>query len=219
MANHSTNFQQTGRELLTADELRMLDNDKAIVLIRGEKPVIDLKYDIMKHPNVKYTADGEGKEYEHGVVDRAIGTVSLLGLEEIKNLQDTKEMKEVKNITYELLSEEDIKEKNKIMNKTKKNRILKRTSLVLWAVFALTITQVSTVFGADDPLTVINNLSTFIFGIIRAIGMILLGWGIVQVGLALKSHDASQRANGFLTLAGGVIITFAKEILDLITGG
>ena len=112
-----------------------------------------------------------------------------------------------------------MKEKNKIMNKTKNNRILKRTSLVLGAVFALTITQVSTVFGADDPLTVINNLSTFIFGIIRAIGMILLGWGIVQVGLALKSHDASQRANGFLTLAGGVIITFAKEILDLITGG
>ncbi len=112
-----------------------------------------------------------------------------------------------------------MKEKNKIMNKTKKNKILKRTSLVLGAVFALTITQVSTVFGADDPLTVINNLSTFIFGIIRAIGMILLGWGIVQVGLALKSHDASQRANGFLTLAGGVIITFAKEILDLITGG
>ena len=57
------------------------------------------------------------------------------------------------------------------------------------------------------------------FGIIRAIGMIMLGWGIVQVGLALKSHDASQRANGFLTVAGGVIITFAKEILDLITGG
>jgi hypothetical protein len=48
--------------------------------------------------------------------------------------------------------------------------------------------------------------------------MILLGFGIVQVGLSLKSHDPSQRANGFLTLAGGVIITFAKEILNLITG-
>ena len=47
--------------------------------------------------------------------------------------------------------------------------------------------------------------------------MILLGFGIVQVGLSLKSHDPSQRANGFLTLAGGVIITFAKEILTLIT--
>ena len=105
--NYSTNFQQTGRELLTADEVRMLDNDKAIVLIRGEKPVIDLKYDIMKHPNVKYTADGNGKEYEHGIVDKATGTISLLGLKELENLQDTKEMK-VKNITYELLSEEDI---------------------------------------------------------------------------------------------------------------
>ena len=53
---------------------------------------------------------------------------------------------------------------------------------------------------------------------IRAVGMILLGWGIVQVGLSLQSHDPSQRSNGFLTLAGGIIITFAKEILTLITG-
>ena len=82
----------------------------------------------------------------------------------------------------------------------------------------MTAKMKSTVFAADDPLTVINNLSTFIFGLIRAIGMILLGFGIVQVGLSLKSHDPSQRANGFLTLAGGVIITFAKEILNLITG-
>lgn len=69
-----------------------------------------------------------------------------------------------------------------------------------------------------DPLTVVNNLSDFIFGMIRAVGMILLGWGIVQVGLSLQSHDPSQRSNGFLTLAGGIIITFAKEILNLITG-
>mgnify|MGYP003302037528 CR=1 FL=1 len=69
-----------------------------------------------------------------------------------------------------------------------------------------------------DPIAVINNLSEFVFGLIRAIGIILLAFGIVQVGLALKSHDASQRANGFLTLAGGVIITFAREILNLIMG-
>lgn len=61
-------------------------------------------------------------------------------------------------------------------------------------------------------------MSDFIFGLIRAIGMILLGLGIMQIGLALKSHDPSQRANGFLTMAGGVIITFTKEILELITG-
>ncbi len=75
-----------------------------------------------------------------------------------------------------------------------------------------------TAFAANDPIAVVNNLSDFIFGLIRAIGMILLGFGIVQVGLSLKSHDPSQRANGFLTLAGGVIITFAKEILNLIAG-
>ena len=74
------------------------------------------------------------------------------------------------------------------------------------------------VFAANDPLTAINNLSTFIFGIIRAIGLILVGWGIVQVGLSFQSHAPSQRSNGFLTLAGGIVITFAKEILDLIVG-
>lgn len=75
-----------------------------------------------------------------------------------------------------------------------------------------------TAFADGDPITVVNNLSTFIFGLIRAVGMILLGWGIVQIGLSLQSHDPSQRSNGFLTLAGGVVITFAKEILDLIVG-
>ena len=88
-------------------------------------------------------------------------------------------------------------------------------------VMALTVcsSMVLTVSAtAGDPLTVVNNLSDFIFGMIRAIGMILLGWGIVQVGLSLQSHDPSQRSNGFLTLAGGIIITFSKEILTLITG-
>lgn len=76
-----------------------------------------------------------------------------------------------------------------------------------------------TAFAADDPLAIIDNLSEFIFGLIRAIGLILLGWGIVQVGLSLQSHDPSQRSNGFLTLAGGLVIAFTKEILTLITGG
>lgn len=92
---------------------------------------------------------------------------------------------------------------------------------LLIALVALMILNCSgVVFAAgDDPLTVVNNLSEFIFGLIRAVGIILLGWGIVQVGLSLQSHDPSQRSNGFLTLAGGIVITFAKEILTLITGG
>ena len=69
---------------------------------------------------------------------------------------------------------------------------------------------------ADDPLTTINNLSDFVFSAIKAIGAILLGFGIVQIGLALKGHDASQRAQGFMTFFGGVVIYFAKDILDMI---
>lgn len=86
------------------------------------------------------------------------------------------------------------------------------------AVLTLITCMSVTAFAAGDPITVVNNLSDFIFGLIRAVGLILLGWGIVQVGLSFQSHDPSQRSNGFLTLAGGVIITFAKEILDLIVG-
>lgn len=89
---------------------------------------------------------------------------------------------------------------------------------VLVIMFAMMACGSVTVLAEGDPLTVVSNLSSFIFGLIRAVGLILLGWGIVQVGLSLQSHDPSQRSNGFLTLAGGIIITFAKEILDLITG-
>ena len=66
--------------------------------------------------------------------------------------------------------------------------------------------------------SVVNNLSTFIFGLVRAVGMILIGYGIVQIGLSLKSHDPSQRANGIMTVAGGIVVTFAKEILNTIAG-
>ena len=88
----------------------------------------------------------------------------------------------------------------------------------VFSVLTLILNLSTPVYAAGDPITVINNLSTFMFGLIRAIGIILLGWGIVQVGMSLQSHDPSQRSNGFLTLAGGLIITFAKEILDLIIG-
>ena len=88
----------------------------------------------------------------------------------------------------------------------------------VFSVLTLILNLSTPVYAAGDPITVINNLSSFMFGLIRAIGIILLGWGIVQVGMSLQSHDPSQRSNGFLTLAGGLIITFAKEILDLIIG-
>lgn len=106
--------------------------------------------------------------------------------------------------------------RNKIdMPRTKR---LTRRAFALYAALVLVCCAATPVLAEGDPLTVVNNLSTFIFSIIRAIGLILLGWGIVQVGLSLQSHDPSQRSQGFLTLAGGIIITFAKEILDLIVG-
>ncbi len=93
-----------------------------------------------------------------------------------------------------------------------------KKAFTIFSVLVLVFSFSTVAFATNDPLEVINNLSEFIFGLIRAIGIILLAFGIVQVGLALKSHDPSQRANGFLTLAGGIIITFAREILTLITG-
>ena len=93
-----------------------------------------------------------------------------------------------------------------------------RKTLVLCAALALLLALFSVgVFAAGDPVQAVNNLSDFLFKVIKAIGLIILAFGIVQLGLSIKSHDPSQRANGFLTVAGGVVIAFAKEILDLIT--
>lgn len=110
-----------------------------------------------------------------------------------------------------------MRKNNKLQLSSKGKKLFKMYVMGV-SIFALTIGTSMNVLAADDPMAVVNNLSDFIFGLIRAIGMILLGFGIVQIGLSLKSHDPSQRANGFLTLAGGVIITFAKEILNMITG-
>ena len=100
---------------------------------------------------------------------------------------------------------------------------LKKPNTIVRAVCAgagLTLCCLVPVYATGgDPLTIVNNLSDFIFSLIRAVGLILLGYGILQVGLSLQSHDPSQRSNGILTIAGGIVITFTKEILTLITGG
>ena len=98
-------------------------------------------------------------------------------------------------------------------------RIYLTAILTATLMTSVAVTVYASVPAGTDPIAVVSNLSDFIFGLIRAIGMIMIGFGIVQVGLSLKSHDPSQRANGFLTLCGGVIIAFAREILTIITGG
>ena len=64
--SYSTNNQITGRELMTPDEVRMLDNNLALLFIRGEAPLMDEKYDLLKHPNIKYTTDGGAAAFTHG---------------------------------------------------------------------------------------------------------------------------------------------------------
>jgi len=89
-------------------------------------------------------------------------------------------------------------------------------SAVLLLAFCAALTVPAFAAGGSDPLTIVNNLSDFIFSIIKALGIIILGWGIVQVGMSFQSHDASQRTQGFLCLFGGLMIAFAKEILSVI---
>ena len=103
--NYSTNYQQTGRELLAPDEVRLLDNDYSLLFIRGERPIFDKKFDILKHPNVKYTKDGEAKPYVHGKINHVI--------DDWQNILLTDE-------DYELYSDEDIEEYFKELLRTEK---------------------------------------------------------------------------------------------------
>ena len=100
--NYSTNYQISGRELLTPDEVRMLDNQYAILFIRGERPVMDFKYDILKHPNVALTTDGKASAYKHGEVTIKHSSISVLSI-------DPEELPEESygETNYELLSDED----------------------------------------------------------------------------------------------------------------
>ena len=91
-------------------------------------------------------------------------------------------------------------------------------ALVLLMIPALATGGAAPAPASNDALDAVENLSDFIFALIRAVGLILLGYGILQVGLSFQSHDPSQRSNGILTIAGGIIIVFTKEILNLITG-
>lgn len=103
-------------------------------------------------------------------------------------------------------------------SKEKRSRGLIKRMVLSTAIIAILIIPETALADGGDPIAVVNNFSDFLFALVRAFGMILIGFGIVQVGLSLKSHDPSQRANGIMTVAGGIIITFAKEILGLITG-
>ena len=101
--NYSTNYQISGRELLMPDEVRMLDNRYALLFIRGERPVMDEKYDILKHPNIALTEDGGAAPYEHGGTENAVATLSFAGAAAETLFEFNEPIPD-----YELLSDEDI---------------------------------------------------------------------------------------------------------------
>jgi len=103
--NYSTNYQNSGRELLTPDEVRMLDNHFALLFIRGERPVMDEKYDILRHPFVGATTDGHGKPYDHGAESRSSGAISLVWR---KRPDAPNPAPETIETTYALYSEADL---------------------------------------------------------------------------------------------------------------
>lgn len=104
------------------------------------------------------------------------------------------------------------KDNKNLPSRAKARRLMGRWAVLVLAVCLCTVPALA----ADDPLGIVNNLSEFIFSCIKAIGIIILGWGVVQVGMSVQSHDASQRSQGFLCLFGGLLIAFAKEILTAI---
>ena len=103
--NYSTNYQISGRELLDASEVRLLDNQYAILFIRGERPVMDFKLDILKHPNVKQTTDGGQPPYLHGEPTQAVATLVF-----DSDIPENALSVSTVSTSYELLSEEDLEE-------------------------------------------------------------------------------------------------------------
>ena len=101
--NYSKNDQNAGRELMLPEEVRMLDNRYALLFIRGERPVKDLKYEILRHPNVALTADGHADPYVHGDTSEAVNTIALTF-----DTVFSEEMADIPDTGYELLSEEDV---------------------------------------------------------------------------------------------------------------
>lgn len=107
--------------------------------------------------------------------------------------------------------------------KANPTRLGKRSKRVLFQCLCLMLCLSGTTVSAfaaqaTDPVAAVSNFSNLLFSIIRAVGIIIAGWGIVQVGLSMQTHDASQRSNGVLCVLGGIIIIFTKEIINVITG-
>lgn len=123
--HYTINYQLTGRELLTPDEVRMLDNRYALLFIRGERPIMDLKYDLMRHPNLKLTADGGQPAYIHGETPLTKATVSLKDVLSAGKSADRAELESLAE-RYELLTETEVEKLFENTERKKKNEKRKK---------------------------------------------------------------------------------------------
>lgn len=101
----------------------------------------------------------------------------------------------------------------------KKNKEILRLKIITIIVYLVvfTISYTNEIYAESDPLSVITNTSDYMFMVIKLIGTMMLGYGVMQLGLSFKSHDPSQKETGIMYIAGGAIIAFAKEVVNTIT--
>ena len=199
--SYSINHQQSGRDLMTPDEVRLLDNSKCILFIRGERPVIDLKYNLLKHPNIRYTEDGGAAPYDYTAADNA--------RDDLPGAPDNYELLDIDDFSARRSGRDEAnhtknQEAQMKLNHNKKSVKISLNLFALYAVMVCGVVFALPAFAADDPLVVVvKSLHFHLFADSRRRVLSCWGGGIVQVGLSLQSHDPSQRSQGFLTLAGG----------------
>ena len=134
----NTNYQNTGRELLTLDEVRLLDNSKALIFIRGEKPVMDNKFDILSHPNVKLTADGGATPYVHSKDDKYfVKTMSVKISDDFVFDKESIEKSGIELVDLPGLeeSEEEVAKEEKKSLKAFVSNLIKKIKKMIWRFF------------------------------------------------------------------------------------
>lgn len=124
--NYSTNYQNAGRELLMPDEVRVINNKQCVLFIRCERPIIDLKFDIKKHPNINFTPDGNGKNYYHGTTNESIGEVSISLIDENTEFNEIEKIKNKYEVIYSEEIDDFLERKGKYERKRKATKQTKK---------------------------------------------------------------------------------------------
>ena len=224
----SQNDQKVGTELMTPDAISRMENQYSILFMRGERPVFDEKYVLQKHPNVQWLAgDGKAKAYsppEHIPFHKYHVEIPA------DEIDEKYKPEEIGGVLFEyfVIPPQSPQKGERIM----KNKLTQKAAALLCSKKALNRARtahrllsmtaiiaclaVVPAFADNEALNAVNKLSDTIFALIKAVGLICAGWGVLQLGMSVQSHDASQRTQGVLCILGGLLIYFVKAILTSI---